>query len=268
MNGAIYNFFLCFSLVASSDWTGQQKVSRFLSPFGHERQFYIVETFPVFARYKEHVHAVALVDAQHLMTTQRAEMDGDITGLLAAKEYREAFDLLLPRYKDRVFRLCISIMRNETQAEDVAQEVFLRIWKALPGFQGQASLSTWIYAITRNRCFTEFRKACNRPTLSIHEPETEALLHQFAAPAAESQSGREMDIDWMLSQLPEKYARAISLFYLEQRSYEEVAAMLGVPLGTVKTFLYRGKRELLRIAGRNPVVSARQHEVKHETCNR
>ena len=200
------------------------------------------------------MHAVELVRAQHLMTTERAEIDGEITGLLGAKEYRQAFDLLLPHYKDRVFRLCISIMRNESLAEDVAQEVFLRVWKALPGFQGQASLSTWIYAITRNRCFTELRKPSNRPTLSIHEPETESLLHAISAPVGESSAGREMDIEWMLSQLPEKYRQAISLFYLDQRSYEEVAAMLGVPLGTVKTYLYRGKRELLRIADRNPLI--------------
>jgi RNA polymerase sigma-70 factor, ECF subfamily len=213
------------------------------------------------------VHAVELVRAQHLMTTERAEIDGEITGLLGAKEYRQAFDLLLPHYKDRVFRLCISIMRNESLAEDVAQEVFLRIWKALPGFQGQASISTWIYAITRNRCLTELRKVTSRPTVSLNQLESESL-HEFAAPGTESQAGCEMDVDWMLGQLPEKYSRAISLFYLEQRSYEDVAAMLGVPLGTVKTYLYRGKRELLKIAARNPAVSTRKYEANHETCRR
>jgi len=159
--------------------------------------------------------------------------------------------MLLPRYQDKVFRLCFSMMRDQSHAEDMAQEIFIRVWKALPGYQAQASLSTWIYAISRNRCLTDLRRRETRPTVSLAEPEVEAIVDQHAAEEAGSlASGTEMDIDWMLDQVSEKYRRTIVLFYLEQRSYEEVAAMLGVPLGTVKTFLHRGKKELLAIGRR------------------
>lgn len=177
--------------------------------------------------------------------------DHDIREKLAAKEYRVAFEHLLERYKERVFRLALSIVRNETQAEDMTQEIFLRIWKALPGYQGQASLSTWIYAISRNRCLTDLRKQKTHPTISLNDPETEPHLEKYAAtPSTASETDAVLDVQSMLTRLPDKYRQVITLFYLEQKSYEDVAAMLAIPVGTVKTFLHRGKKELLAIMSR------------------
>ena len=191
-----------------------------------------------------------------MITELRQNRDEDIRERLAARDYRPAFDSLVERYKDKVFRLGVSMLRNETQAEDVTQEIFLRIWKALPGFQGQASLSTWIYAITRNCCLTELKKQSARPTDSLSRPEIGLIAEEFAASETNvAASGAEMDVQWMLTRIPEKYRRVITLFYLEQKSYEEVAAMLGLPLGTVKTFLHRGKKELIRLAGRQRLVA-------------
>jgi RNA polymerase sigma-70 factor (ECF subfamily) len=191
-----------------------------------------------------------------VITELRQNRDEDIRERLAARDYRPAFDSLVERYKDKVFRLGVSMLRNETQAEDVTQEIFLRIWKALPGFQGQASLSTWIYAITRNCCLTELKKQSARPTDSLSRPEIGLIAEEFAASETNvAASGAEMDVQWMLTRIPEKYRRVITLFYLEQKSYEEVAAMLGLPLGTVKTFLHRGKKELIRLAGRQRLVA-------------
>ena len=84
--------------------------------------------------------------------------DSDIRRQLDARQYGEAFALLLERFKEKVFRLAFSILRNETQAEDAAQDVFVKIWKALPAYHGGASLSTWIYAIARNTCLTELTR--------------------------------------------------------------------------------------------------------------
>jgi len=190
------------------------------------------------------------------MNELRQTPDDDIQRQLAARNFRDAFEQLLERYKEKVFRLCVSMMRNESHAEDMTQEIFVRIWKALPGFQGQASLSTWIYAISRNRCLTDLRKQSRRPTISLDDPEGETGLDIYASGQVDPLAGgADLDIGWMLNQLSEKYRPAITLFYLEQRSYEEVAAMLGIPVGTVKTFLHRGKKELLKIAGRQPIRS-------------
>ena len=191
-----------------------------------------------------------------MITELHQTTDRDIREQLGAREYRAAFEPLVERYKDKIFRLCVSMLRNETQAEDVTQDIFLRIWKALPGFQGQASLSTWIYAISRNCCLTELKKQTAHRTDSLDRPEIGLAAEELTALHANvMETGAELDVHWMVNQLPERYRRVIALFYLEQKSYEEVAVMLGLPLGTVKTFLYRAKKELIKLAARRPVVS-------------
>jgi RNA polymerase sigma-70 factor, ECF subfamily len=177
--------------------------------------------------------------------------ENDILGLLEARQYNEAFAPLLERFKDKVCRLAFSIMHNETQAEDVTQDVLLKIWNGLPSYHGGASLSTWIYAITRNTCLTELKRRNRHPTVSLQEPEMEAAASWIPAlQSLDAEPGSEMDVDILLAKLPENYRQVITLFYLEQRAYGEVALMLGLPLGTVKTLLFRAKKELLRINSR------------------
>jgi len=183
-------------------------------------------------------------------------MEDDIRERLDARQYREAFELVVDRFQNKVFRLAISMVRDEALAQDLAQDIFLKIWKALPGYLGGASLSTWIYTISRNTCLTELKRRAARPTLSIHDPDLEEMLERSPAmQSTDRDSGVEMDAYQMLNQLPEKYRQVITLFYLEQKSYEEVGAMLGLPMGTVKTFLYRAKKELLKIGARRPPVA-------------
>jgi RNA polymerase sigma-70 factor (ECF subfamily) len=177
--------------------------------------------------------------------------ESDILVLLEGRQYSEAFALLLERFKDKVFRLAFSILRNETQAEDVAQDVLVKIWKGLPGYHGGASLSTWVYTITRNTCLTELTRRGRHPTVSLQEPEMEAASGFIPALQSEDpEPGMRMDVETLLGELPENYRRVITLFYLEQKAYEEVALMLDIPLGTVKTLLFRAKKELLRINAR------------------
>ena len=184
-------------------------------------------------------------------------MEHDIRQRLDAKQYREAFELLMDRFQNKVFRLAFSMVRNETMAEDLTQDVLMKIWKALPGYQGDASLSTWIYTISRNTCLTEIKRRTTRPTTSLDEPEFEDALQKLpACQTSDREAGAELDIQVMLARLPEKYRRVITLFYLEQKSYEEVSAMLGIPMGTVKTFLFRAKKELLKFNRRNENVYA------------
>lgn len=177
-------------------------------------------------------------------------MDDDIRQHLDAGRYPQAFEALLERYRDKVFRLACSFLRNEASAEDAAQDIFIRVWKALPGYTGAASLSTWIYAIARNTCLTQLKR--QRPTVSLSDPEVALALDGLPEfQAHDPQGGVEQDALQLLAQLPDKYRRVITLFYLEQKSYEEVAAMLGVPMGTVKTFIFRARRELARLGARS-----------------
>lgn len=185
-----------------------------------------------------------------------APLEADAQALPAGGEYAEVFERLLTQFRDKVFRLAFSLLRDESHAEDMTQEIFLRIWKGLPGYHGQASFSTWIYTIARNTCLTELKRRAARPTVSLHTPEMEAALDSIPAlQTTDRAGGGELDVQTLLAGLSEKHRQVVTLFYLEQKQYDEVAEMLGIPLGTVKTLLFRARRELLRLAARQPLMA-------------
>ena len=181
------------------------------------------------------------------MTSSSAfQADADIHERLRARQFREAFAILLPRYRDKVFRLSFSMLRDRALAEDATQDIFLRIWRALPGFAGQSQLSTWIYAITRNGCLSELRK--RRPTVSLDQDDDEGYNPAAAAlTAPEHDDSATVSVGQLLDQLPERYRQAVVLFYMEDKSYEQTAASLGLPLGTVKALLHRARKRLIEL---------------------
>jgi RNA polymerase sigma-70 factor (ECF subfamily) len=148
------------------------------------------------------------------------------------------FESLLDEYRDKVFRLACSLLGNEASAEDATQEVFLKIWRALPGFRGQSSVSTWIYAIARNTCLTRRRMEGARRTFSLDEARAAEI------PAPQRPAGSDADVRALIDRLPARYRSVLVLFYIEDRSYQQVALALDLPIGTVKTFLHRAKKEL------------------------
>ena len=182
-------------------------------------------------------------------------MDDGIERLLAAGRHARAFDLVVPAYKDRVFRLAYSILRERAAAEDATQETFVRIWKALPGFDGRAALGTWIYAITRNTCLMELRR--RRPTVSFDDPDSAEAHHAAASVATVPADDPERDnLLRLLESLPHNQQEAVRLFYLEDRSYDAVAEQLGMPLGTVKNLLHRARKRLMELARPDEVKAA------------
>ena len=175
--------------------------------------------------------------------------DNDTLRLLDAGELGQALAQLLARYESKVFRLACSMLRDASQAEDAAQESWVRIWKALPRFDRRASLSTWIYAITRNRCLTAIERNRNHAFIRVDANEAEMA-------ALETEQTEAQDLSSVLlglvDCLPERDRRVLTLFYYEDRSVAEVAVMLTMPVGTVKTLLYRARAALgeqLRLRG-------------------
>lgn len=173
------------------------------------------------------------------------QADADIHERLQARHYREAFALLLPRYRDKVFRLTFSMLQNRAMAEDTTQDVFLRVWRALPGYAAQSSLSTWIYAISKNACLSELRKRRPQVSLDMDEDEYRPEIAALAAPEADDSA--TVSVGQLLDQLPERYRQAVTLFYMEDKSYEQTAASLGLPLGTVKALLHRARKRLIEL---------------------
>lgn len=179
--------------------------------------------------------------------------ESDIRQLLATGRLREAFERIVDAFQVKVFHLALGLTRSEHTARDLAQEALLRVWKALPAYNGNASLSTWIYTITRNVCLTELKRAGRRSAVSLDAPESAGTLAALAAPE-HAIGGEALDVAALLDQLPQKYHLVLRLFYLEQKSLLETAALLGLPIGTVKTNLFRARQELARLAARAGAV--------------
>ena len=161
--------------------------------------------------------------------------DEDVTGLLRSRRYDGAFGLLLDRYQEKVFRLAFSILRESGRAEEVAQDIFLKLWEALPSYDGRAALSTWLYTIARNRCLSALRRDSYRRTVPVEtcrEPSERETVSQHA------------EIKLLLERLPRVQREVITLFYLEDQSIQDVGQMLGLPEGTVKSHLHRARRTL------------------------
>jgi RNA polymerase sigma-70 factor, ECF subfamily len=168
--------------------------------------------------------------------------DQDIVELLRGGALEAAFERLVDRYERKVYRLCCSLLRDPDQAEDAAQESLVRVWKALGKYDQRASLSTWIYTITRNRCLTAIERRRELDSLSDPAVEHEAEAAQTVAP--EGDQDHLALLRDLVDALPERFRRPLVLFYYEERSVAEVAQMLGQPEGTVKTNLHRARAAL------------------------
>jgi RNA polymerase sigma-70 factor, ECF subfamily len=171
-----------------------------------------------------------------------ASDDRDIIELLRAGGRERAFARLMERYEGRIFRLCCGLLRDRAQAEDVAQESLVRIWKALDRYDERAALSTWIYAISRNRCLSALER--KRTLESLADSEVAHAVEQVAAPDVEPPFEQSELLREIVDLLPERLRRTLLLFYYEGRSTAEVSQMLGCPEGTVKTHLFRARAAL------------------------
>lgn len=152
------------------------------------------------------------------------------------------FDDVMAEFQDRVFRLCCAMLGDRTMAEETSQEIFVRIWKSLPTYRNESSLSTWIYAISRNACLTALKNKSTRRGVSLEIPAIRQAAERAAAGSHVPDRGP--DIFRFVGALPENYRQVILLFYLQEKSYEEVALMLDLPLKTVKTYLHRARKQL------------------------
>jgi RNA polymerase sigma-70 factor (ECF subfamily) len=160
-----------------------------------------------------------------------------------------AFELLVERYKNRVFGLIVRTVADRQRADDLAQEVFLRVYRGLPYFRGEARFSTWLYRIVANLCHQAhephgFREvALDAPADDSDRPRFEPGTRDAAFTDLELRDRLQK----ALATLPSRYRLLVAGHYLEGVSYEELAETFHVPLGTVKTSLHRAKRRLRRV---------------------
>lgn len=161
----------------------------------------------------------------------------------------DAFELLVDRYKNLVFSLSLRMTRNPSEAEDLAQETFLRAYRFLSSYKTDFKFSTWISRIALNLFRDRFKKA----TLPTAEAE-ELDRHPDEKNNPETESMRNLkrrDIVSIIGRLDEKFREIVVLYFFEEFSYEEIGKALDVPIGTVKSRLNRAKAILLEQHGRD-----------------
>jgi RNA polymerase sigma-70 factor, ECF subfamily len=152
---------------------------------------------------------------------------------------QRAIRALVERYQQQVFGLCLRMLRNRHDAEDVTQETFLRAVRSLDRWDPSREFMPWLMTIAANRCRTAMSSRSRRGQ-GLEEPEQ--LVDRGADPHAAGQLSEE--VGQALGQMRDEYRQALLLFHQAELSYVEIAQALEVPVGTVRTWVHRGRREL------------------------
>ena len=158
---------------------------------------------------------------------------------------RDAFDRLVQRYQRDVYRLCYRYLNNHEDADDVAQEVFLRAYRAISRFRGDSAFSTWLYRIAVNACLN-FRASRKPPSAEVPEaiPDPSPGAHSAVEKDERSRWVREA-----VSRLPDKQRATVILKVYHDLTHEEVAGILGSTIGTVKANLFHALGNLKKTLG-------------------
>jgi RNA polymerase sigma-70 factor (ECF subfamily) len=180
--------------------------------------------------------------------------DPDAALMLRVKQGdREAFETLVNKYKQPVMNLVFRTLPDAAEAEDLAQHVFLQVFKSAHRYEVAAKFSTWIFTIARNLCLNEIRRRSRHPADSLDEvaaDNEDQPLRQiedgktFSAPEALLHGELEAKIEEALAELPEKQRTAILLCRQDELSYEEIAAIVGCSLSATKSLIHRGRETL------------------------
>jgi len=191
------------------------------------------------------------------MTAVGSVMHADTALVQRAKANdRAAFNEIVLRYKDKVYNYVYRMVRNATDAEDLTQETFVRAYLSLHSFQSRASLNTWLFRIATNLCIDHCRRAKRTQGLVTslspdNEEEEEGLQRDIPDATFDPQRlllNKELGekLEKALQELPEKLRMVVLLYDVEGLSYEEIAAIAGCPLGTVKSRLFNARAVLRR----------------------
>jgi RNA polymerase sigma-70 factor (ECF subfamily) len=153
-----------------------------------------------------------------------------------------AFGELVDQHKNLVYGLVYRMISDRSRVDDLAQEVFLKVYRGLPYFRGEARLSTWIYRIVQNVCAAA--RSRRAPDVSLDQETGGRRFDPGAADGAFVDLELRDRLEKAIAQLPGPQRLLIAAHYLEGVQYEALAESLNMPLGTVKTHLYRAKKRL------------------------
>jgi len=165
---------------------------------------------------------------------------------------KHAFELLVSKYQRRLGRLISRFVRNAAEAEDVTQDAFIKAYRALPAFRGDSAFYTWLYRIgintAKNHLVAQGRRAPTSTPFDAEEAEDfedAALLHEVSTPENELMSKQVVEVvNSSLQELPDDLRTALTLREIEGLSYEEIAAVMDCPIGTVRSRIFRAREAI------------------------
>jgi RNA polymerase sigma-70 factor (ECF subfamily) len=168
-----------------------------------------------------------------------------------------AMRALVDRFRDQVFRLCFRMLGQRQDAEDAAQETFVRMLKSLSRWDASRDFEPWLLAIAGNRCRSALAARQRRPAMGTLADDPPATSTGFEAARHLAE-----EVQVALGQVRPDYREAFLLFHEHELSYEEVAVALDRPLGTIKTWIHRARHELIASLRKREVLQEPRHAVR------
>ncbi|TCZ73404.1 RNA polymerase sigma factor [Paenibacillus albiflavus] len=157
----------------------------------------------------------------------------------------EVYRMLVDRHQGYIYTIIRQMVDHTETAEDLTQEVFVKMYRSIEGYRGDAKLTTWLYRLTVNVVQDYRRSLKRRPLQSAMAKVKDWLSYNEAQPEEQIISREERDLKWQLiAELPDKYRLILILHYLKEFSYQEIAEITQMPIKTIETRLYRAKKML------------------------
>ncbi len=190
----------------------------------------------------------------------RAAEDQELVGRYLAGD-SAAFDELMRAHEDRVFGICLRMLRDREAALDATQETFLNVFRKADRFAGRSAFSTWLYRVAVNTCYDALRRAKRQhtdPLPAHHDPADPTTADLIEA------ADLRPSIEEALGHLPIEFRAAVTLADLEGLALHTVADLLAVPVGTVKSRLFRGRRILAEALGNLSTPGEHPRDENHD----
>jgi len=187
----------------------------------------------------------------------------DIQLVQVSLQNRDAFYYLVKKYESKLKRYINRLASiSSDEAEDILQDIFIKVYRNLNGFDQNLSFSSWIYRIAHNEIINHYHRNKKRISMTVSEEEQDEFKNLTEIINDEPDSHEQLivkenavKIRRILAELPEKYREVLILFFLEEMSYNEISDVLRKPPGTIATLINRGKKKFKKIAMKNNLIS-------------
>ncbi len=179
--------------------------------------------------------------------TEPAPLSDHALAIAAGEGDMQAFELLYERHHRRVYSLCLRMTQNPVEAEDLAQEAFIQLFRKIGSFRGDSAFTTWLHRLTVNQCLMHFRKKSVKLEKTTEEGDTPVQVVRGTENPNSMPVLDRIALDNALKQLPTGYRTVFVLHDVEGHEHEEIAKILGVAVGTSKSQLHKARMKLRKI---------------------